>query len=89
MAPSSQRLEPPQNPGRFIAHQPGKGKYTGMLGALRVRTGDGREFSLGSGFSDEQRRHPPPVGSTVTYRFHDLTGNGLPRFPSFLRQRLE
>ena len=72
-----------------ISHQPGKGKYAGMLGALRVRTPEGREFSLGSGFSDEQRRNPPPVGSTVTYRYRDLTGNGLPRFPSFLRPRTE
>ena len=72
-----------------ISHQPGKGKYAGMLGALRVRTPEGREFSLGTGFSDEQRRNPPPVGTTVTYRYRDLTGSGLPRFPSFLRPRTE
>ena len=72
-----------------IAHQPGKGKYTGMLGALRVRTGDGREFSLGTGFTDEQRRNPPPVGAVVTYRYHDLTVGGLPRFASFLRIRTD
>ena len=72
-----------------IGHQPGKGKYAGMLGALRVRTPVGREFSLGTGFSDEQRRNPPPVGTAVTYRYRDLTGNGLPRFPSFLRPRTE
>jgi len=29
-----------------IAHQPGKGKYAGMLGALRVRNADGLEFML-------------------------------------------
>ena len=72
-----------------IAHQPGRGKYAGMLGALRVRTADGREFSLGTGFSDEQRRNPPQVGTIVTYRYRDLTGSGLPRFPSFLRPRTE
>ena len=72
-----------------IAHQPGKGKYAGMLGALRVRTSDGREFLLGTGFSDEQRRNPPPVGTTVTYRYRDFTVNGTPRFPSFLRPRTE
>lgn len=68
-----------------IAQLPGKGKYSGMLGALRVRTADGREFSLGTGFTDTQRRTPPPVGSTVTYRYRDLTPSGLPRFASFLR----
>jgi DNA ligase 1 len=72
-----------------IGHQPGKGKHAGMLGALRVRTDDGREFLLGTGFTDPQRRDPPPLGTTVTYRYHDLTRNGLPRFASFLRVRVE
>ena len=72
-----------------IAHQPGQGKFAGMLGALRVRVPDGREFSLGTGFSDEQRRDPPPVGTTITYRYRDLTNSGLPRFASFLRVREE
>lgn len=72
-----------------VGHVPGKGKYAGMLGALRVRTSDGREFSLGTGFTDEQRRNPPPIGNTVTYRYRDMTGSGLPRFASFLRPRTE
>jgi DNA ligase-1 len=72
-----------------VGHLPGKGKYAGMLGALRVRNADGREFSLGTGFSAEQRRDPPPVGATVTYRHHDYTEDGLPRFTSFLRVRVE
>lgn len=72
-----------------VAHLPGKGKYTGMLGALRVRRADGREFSLGSGFTDEQRRNPPAIGREVTYRYRDLTNTGLPRFASFLRIREE
>ena len=70
-----------------IAHEPGKGKYAGKLGALRVRTDDGREFSIGSGFSDAQRESPPPVGTVITYRFRGLTAKGMPRFPSFLRIR--
>jgi DNA ligase-1 len=72
-----------------VGHLPGKGKYAGMLGALRVRNADGREFSLGTGFSAEQRRDPPPVGATVTYRHRDYTEDGLPRFASFLRVRAE
>ncbi len=70
-----------------IAHQPGKGKYAGQLGALRVRTPEGKEFLLGSGFTDRQRREPPALGSIVTYRYRDLTAKGLPRFASFLRLR--
>jgi DNA ligase-1 len=72
-----------------IGHQPGKGKYAGMLGALRVRTPEGREFDLGTGFSDAQRRDPPAIDVTVTYRYRDLTASGLPRFASFLRVRAD
>jgi len=72
-----------------VRHLPGKGKYLGQLGALRVRLPDGRQFSLGTGFTDEQRRNPPPIGATVTYRYRELTGNGLPRFASFVRRRDE
>lgn len=72
-----------------IAHLPGKGKYAGQLGALRVRLADGREFRLGTGFTDAQRKSPPPIGSVVTYRYRELTAKGLPRFASFLRRRQE
>lgn len=72
-----------------IGHLPGKGKHAGRMGALRVRTADGREFSLGSGFSDGLRRNPPALGVKVTYRYRDLTKNGLPRFASFQRVRDE
>ncbi|HRH15051.1 MAG TPA: DNA ligase [Azonexus sp.] len=72
-----------------IGHLPGKGKHAGQMGALRVRAEDGREFSLGSGFTDRVRRDPPAVGTTVTYRYHDLTRTGLPRFASFLRVRVD
>jgi DNA ligase 1 len=70
-----------------IAHEPGQGKYAGKLGALRVRTDDGREFSIGSGLADAERNSPPPLGTVITYRFQGLTAKGLPRFPSYLRVR--
>lgn len=72
-----------------IAQLPGKGKHSGTMGALRVRTADGREFSLGTGFTDQQRKTPPPIGKTVTYRYRDFTLSGLPRFASFLRVQEE
>ncbi|NWO03484.1 MAG: DNA ligase [Idiomarinaceae bacterium] len=70
-----------------IAHLPGKGKYTDMLGALRVRNQQGIEFSVGTGFTDAERANPPPVGSIITYKYHGYTSNGVPRFASFLRIR--
>lgn len=72
---------------QVIAHLPGKGKYAGMMGALQVRTPDGRRFRIGTGFTDAQRSAPPPVGAWLTYRYNGLTSTGLPRFARFLRLR--
>jgi DNA ligase-1 len=70
-----------------VDYSDGKGKYQGQVGALVVETGDGRRFKLGSGLSDSERADPPPLGSTVTYKYYGLTSTGLPRFASFLRIR--
>lgn len=72
---------------KVVAHLPGEGKYRGMLGALLVERPDGLRFRLGSGFTDDQRRDPPPIGAWVTYRHNGLTKNGIPRFARFLRIR--
>lgn len=70
-----------------IGHIPGKGKYTGMMGALRVKTPDSKRFLIGTGFTDDTRKNPPPVGTTITYTYRGLTQTGLPRFASYLRLR--
>jgi DNA ligase-1 len=70
-----------------VAHLPGKGKYAGLTGALQMEMPDGRRFALGSGLSDALRRNPPPVGTLITYRYRELTKNGMPRFPRYLRVR--
>lgn len=72
---------------RVVAHLPGKGKYAGKLGALRMEMPDGRRFALGSGLSDDLRCNPPPLGTLVTYRYRELTPQGMPRFPRYLRLR--
>ena len=68
-----------------IAHLPGKGKYQHSLGAIKVKTPQGIIFKIGSGFSDQQRKHPPPIGSIITYKYIGKTQRGVPRFASFLR----
>ncbi len=70
-----------------IGHLPGKGKYRGMLGALRVRTETGVELKLGSGLSERDRLDPPAIGTLVTYRYRGLTRSGVPRFASYHRVR--
>jgi DNA ligase 1 len=72
-----------------VAYRPGKGKYAGRLGALEGLTPEGVRFSLGTGLSDAQRRDPPPIGATVTYRYVGVNASGVPRFASFLRLRVE
>ena len=72
-----------------IAHTAGKGKYTGKLGAMVVKTPEGIIFKLGSGLSDAQRVSPPKIGSLVTYTYKDKTKNGKPKFARFLRVRDE
>ena len=70
-----------------IEHLPGKGRFAGMMGALLVEMDNGKRFRIGTGFSDSERRNPPPIGSVITYKYHGLTNNGVPRFASFLRVR--
>ena len=70
-----------------VGYVPGKGKYTGHVRALLVRASDGRQFRLGSGLSDHDRAHPPPLGAQVTYRYNGHTAAGTPRFARYLRLR--
>lgn len=65
-------------------HHEGKGKYAGMLGALSCKNALG-EFRIGSGFKDADRRNPPAIGSTITYKYRGFTQKGLPRFATYLR----
>jgi DNA ligase-1 len=73
--------------GLVVAHLPGRGKHAGRLGALRVRTPEGTEFQIGTGFSDAQREQPPRIGAVVTYTYRGVTAGEVPRFASFLRVR--
>ena len=61
---------------RVTGHVAGQGKHKGAVGALWVETiasGNGPvpgvRLKIGTGLSDAQRRNPPAVGSTITYRY--------------------
>jgi hypothetical protein len=83
--PGAFKIEPRQvGKGKVVAHSPGNGKFEGMLGGLIVQIDDGREFKLGTGFSNDTRASPPTVGSIVHFKYHGLTTKGLPRYASFL-----
>ncbi|WNO60240.1 DNA ligase [Rheinheimera sp. MMS21-TC3] len=70
---------------KVIGYRAGKGKYQDMIGALIVKTAEGKEFAIGSGLTDELRQTPPEIGTIITYRYNGLTKHGLPRFARFLR----
>ncbi|MBL4276534.1 DNA ligase [Vibrio fluvialis] len=72
---------------RVVGYKIGNGKYKGLMGSVLVRTDEGTEFYVGTGFSDEQRLNPPEIGSLITYRYNGLTAEGKPRFARFVRVR--
>ncbi|KAG2760289.1 hypothetical protein JG687_00006609 [Phytophthora cactorum] len=67
-----------------LAYEDGKGKYVGMVGALRCRMASGKMFKVTSGLSDQQRGKPPAIGSIIVYKCQELTNDGIPRFPVFV-----
>ena len=74
---------------RVIGHAPGTGKHKGRLGALIVQLADGVKFNVGTGFSDAEREAPPPIGSVITFRYQELSDDGVPRFPSYVGERVD
>ena len=73
--------------GVVIGINPGKGKYESVMGSLTLELENGVVFHLGTGFTDQERGNPPPIGAVVTFKYHGFSNNGVPRFASFLRVR--
>ena len=70
---------------KVIAHIEGKGKYLRMLGALTVETDRGVIFNIGSGFSDDERKNPPKIGTIISFKYNGETRANIPRFARFFR----
>ncbi len=70
----------------MVGHVAGAGRHKGRLGSLAVEMGS-VQFNDGTGFSDAERRAPPPIGSLITFRYQELSDGGVPRYPSFVRVR--
>ena len=60
-----------------------------MVGALVCVSRTGKRFKVGSGLTDAQRHHShaPKIGTVITYKYFELTTDGIPRFPTFMRER--
>ena len=72
-----------------IGHAPGTGKHKGRLGALVAQLPGGITFNVGTGFSDHERENPPEIGAVITFRYQELSDDGVPRFPSYVGERLD
>lgn len=46
-------------------------------------------FNVGTGLSDKLRKNPPAIGAIITYRFQELTKDGVPRFPSYIGEAID
>ncbi|MFP2930196.1 DNA ligase [Pyxidicoccus sp. 3LG] len=74
---------------RVVGHVAGAGRHKGRLGALEVELRNGKRFSVGTGLSDAEREAPPPVGTVITFRYQELSDDGVPRFPSYVGVRID
>lgn len=74
---------------RVIGHVPGAGRHKGRLGALFVELADGTKFNVGTGFSDRERESPPAIGALITFRYQELSDGGVPRFPTYVCERID
>ena len=70
-----------------IAYTEGKGKFKGLVGALKCKLSNGIEFKIGSGFNLEERKNPPKIGDIITFKYKEFTKYNKPRFPVYLRIR--
>jgi DNA ligase-1 len=72
---------------KVIDHILGTGKNKDRLGALLVEMPDGTRCKIGTGFTDKERENPPPINSTITFKYYGFYQSGIPKFPSFFRIR--
>lgn len=68
-----------------VGQEKGTGRLENLMGAIVVKNKAGKTFKVGSGFTDKERANPPKKGTVITYRYFELTKDGIPRFPTFMR----
>lgn len=72
---------------KIIGYTEGKGKYLDKVGAIICQFPSQIIFKIGSGLSDKFRNNPPKIGTTITFKYQNITKYGKPRFPIYLRIR--
>lgn len=69
-------------------YEAGKGRHKGRTGALWV-TWNKKRFKVGTGLSDKERENPPKIGSVISFKYQELSTDGIPRFPVYMGQRID
>jgi len=72
---------------KITGYTQGNGKYIGKVGAIICQLNSKISFKIGSGLSDILRINPPKIGTIITFKYQNITKNGKPRFPVYLRIR--
>jgi DNA ligase-1 len=67
-----------------VGYESGRGRHKGRFGALLVQRDNGTRFAVGTGLSDADRSAPPVIGSTIRFRYQELSDAGVPRFPTYI-----
>lgn len=74
-----------------VGMKEGLGRNRGKLGSLQLQTKEGREFSVGTGFSDRQRKELCGklgiLGKMITIRYLTLSEDGIPLNTTFIGVR--
>jgi DNA ligase-1 len=71
--------------GVIMGYTPGKGKLYGMIGALIIKLDNGKEFLLSGLTEDERKSDQFPIGKRITFKYRELTNEGLPREARYYR----
>ena len=69
-----------------------EGKYNFCMGTLLLKTENGIDVFVGSGFNDYQRNNYKkefPIGCVIEFRYFELTSDNRYRFPTFVTRRLD
>ena len=70
-----------------MGHELSKGHSQSVIGSLECELSNIKRFTIGMGFSREQRHHPCPIDIVVSVKFQEMTIRGIAQFAVFLWTR--
>lgn len=73
---------------RVVSVLEGKGKFSGQMGAVECEFNE-KVIKIGSGFTHKQREEGLRIGTVISFKYYGLTHLGNPKYPVFLRVRLD